>query len=42
LADNPEVPTYPEIPYLNKFQLWGKAAKAAGKGRPGTIYGLGR
>jgi hypothetical protein len=38
LADNPEVPTYPEIPYLNKFQLW---AKAAGKGRPGTIYGLG-
>jgi len=45
LEENNEIPSYPEIPYPIKLQLWAKAGEKGrpdgGKGRPGRIYGLG-
>jgi len=45
LEENLEIPSYPEIPYPIKLQLWAKAGEKGrpdgGKGRPGRIYGLG-
>ena len=45
MKENLEIPSYPEIPYHIKLQLWAMAAEKGRldgrKGRPGRIYGLG-
>lgn len=45
LKENLEIPSYPEIPFPIKLQLWAKAAEKGrpdgGKERKGRMYGLG-
>ncbi|RHN44427.1 hypothetical protein MtrunA17_Chr7g0219321 [Medicago truncatula] len=45
LEENLEIPSYPEILFPIKLQLWAKAAEKGrpdgGKGRKGRMYGLG-
>lgn len=45
MKENLEIPSYPEIPFPIKLQLWAKAAEEGrpdgGKERKGRMYGLG-